>query len=233
MELKFRPFRLQLTHPWSISSSVASGGRTSWDVVFAELTSKDGLRGIGEAAPSIRYHETSETVLKFLASIDPRRLSFELVEASMAYLDEVAVDNFAAKAAINLALLDGAARKAGQPVFDFLNLGFTEGRHITSFSIGMDRPEVIEEKVRAAEAFPVLKLKVGGSGDDAVIRAVREVDPNKRITGTLSLSNSRCRPALHKNRGIGFARALRFRCLPTNPIAAQTIFRAASIVSTE
>lgn len=181
MELKFRPFRLQLTHTWSISSSVASGGRTAWDVVFAELTSKDGLRGIGEAAPSIRYHETSETVLKFLASIDPRRLSFEQVEASMAYLDEVAVDNFASKAAINLALLDGAARKAGQPVFDFLNLGFTEGRHITSFSIGMDQPEVIEEKVRAAAAFPILKLKVGGPGDDAVIRVVREVDPNKRI----------------------------------------------------
>ena len=76
MELGFRPYTLRFAHPWSISRNVASGGKTSSEVVFAELKGTDGLLGIGEAAPSMRYHETPETVLGFLTSIDPSRLSF-------------------------------------------------------------------------------------------------------------------------------------------------------------
>ncbi len=181
MKLNFRPYSLRFAHTWSISSSVASGGKTSSGVVFVELEGKDGLLGIGEAAPSTRYHETSATVLSFLASVDPSRLSFDGVEESMAYLDELAQNNFAAKAAINLALLDGAAKKAGLAVFDFLKLGFTERRHVTSFSIGIDQREVIEKKVLAAHEYPVLKLKVGGPGDKATIRVVREIVPEKQI----------------------------------------------------
>jgi L-Ala-D/L-Glu epimerase / N-acetyl-D-glutamate racemase len=181
MRLNFRPYSLHFTYPWSISSSIASGGKTSSEVVFAELESKEGLVGIGEAAPSTRYNETAETVLGFLASVDPTRLSFDDLESSMTYLDTVAPNNFAAKTAINLALLDGAAKKAGQPVFDFLKLGFTEQRHVTSFSIGIDRREVIEEKVLAAHEYPVLKLKVGGAGDKTTMEVVREIVPGKTI----------------------------------------------------
>ena len=181
MQLSFRPYSLRFAHPWSISSSVVSGGKTSSDVVFAELKDKNDLLGIGEAAPSTRYNETSETVLSFLASVDPSRFSFDGLEASMAYLDKVAPNNFAAKTAINLALLDGAAKRAGQAVFDFLKLGFTEERHVTSFSIGIDRREVIEKKVLAAQEYPVLKLKVGGPGDKATMQVVREMVPEKRI----------------------------------------------------
>jgi L-alanine-DL-glutamate epimerase-like enolase superfamily enzyme len=181
MRLSFRSYTLRFAHTWSISSSVASGGKTSSEVVFVELEDKDDLVGIGEAAPSTRYDETPETVLSFLASVDPSRLSFDSVKASMAYLDEVAPNNFAAKTAINLALLDGAAKKAAQPVFDFLKLGFTEERHVTSFSIGIDRREVIKKKVLAADKYPVLKLKVGGPGDKATLQAVREIVPEKQI----------------------------------------------------
>src|SRR6266436_8880932 len=120
MRLKFQPYTLRFAHTWAISSSVASGGKTSSEVVFAELEGKNGLLGIGEAAPSTRYNETPETVLNFLAAVDPSRLSFDRVEASMAYLDKLAPDNFTAKTALNLALLDAAAKEAGQPVFGFL-----------------------------------------------------------------------------------------------------------------
>ena len=102
MRLNFRPYSLHFAHTWSISSSIASGGKTSSGVVFAELEGKDGLLGIGEAAPSIRYNETPETVLSFLASVDPSRISFDGVEASMVYLEKVAPNNFAAKTAINM-----------------------------------------------------------------------------------------------------------------------------------
>lgn len=181
MQLSYWSYSLRFAHTWSISRTIASGGKTSSEVVFVALEDEDGLVGIGEAAPSLRYQETAKTVLQFLAAVDPSRLCFNDVEASMAHLHEMAPANSAARTAINLALLDGAAKRAGQPLFDFLRLGFTEERHVTSFSIGMDCRELIEEKVRAAQEYPVLKLKVGGPGDRATIEVVREISPEKPI----------------------------------------------------
>src|SRR2546427_12726843 len=60
-------------------------------------------------------------------------------------LDLLAAKNFAAKCAVNIALLDGAARRAGKPIYDHLGLGFTENKHVTSFSIGIAKPEAIRQ----------------------------------------------------------------------------------------
>jgi L-Ala-D/L-Glu epimerase len=82
-------------------------------------------------------------------------------------------------------LLDGAARKAGKTIYDLLGLGFSEGKHITSYSIGIDTPAMIAKKTQEAEAFPVLKLKVGAAGDRENFKALRDAAPNKivRIDG--------------------------------------------------
>lgn len=185
MNLGIRRFDLALAHRWAISRSVPDqGGQRGTDlfkVVFVELSDADGASGIGEAAPSARYQENADSVLAFLARVDPDRLDFEDVPGSMTRLDEVAPGNFAAKCAVNIALLDGAARRAGRPVCDHLGLGFREGRHVTSFSIGIDTPEVIRRKVREAERYPVLKLKVGGPDDRQHLAALREEAPDKPV----------------------------------------------------
>jgi L-alanine-DL-glutamate epimerase-like enolase superfamily enzyme len=46
---------------------------------------------------------------------------------------------------------------------------------VTTFSIGIDTPEVTRQKVREAEPFPVLKIKVGLDTDEATMGAVRSV----------------------------------------------------------
>ncbi len=181
MKIRFHPFDLRLAYTWTISSSLASGGKEFFGVVLVELEDADGLHGIGETAPSTRYNETPETVLRFLELVDGSRLSFDEIGASMAYLDTLAPDNFAAKTAINVALLDGAAKRAGQPLYDFLKLGFTECRHVSSFSIGIARRKIIQEKVLAAREHPVLKLKVGDPMGNVTIRVVRELLPDKRV----------------------------------------------------
>jgi L-alanine-DL-glutamate epimerase-like enolase superfamily enzyme len=86
-----------------------------------------------------------------------------------------------AKCALNLALLDGAAKKAKKPVYDLLGLGFRENHHLTSFTIGLDTPEVIRTKVEQAAPFPILKMKVGGPEDKANLQALREVAPDKTL----------------------------------------------------
>src|SRR5438034_9028802 len=62
-----------------------------------------------------------------------------------------------------------------------MNLVFTEKKHITSFSIGIDKPEVIRSKVLEAERYPVLKLKVGSPDDKKNLGALREAAPRKAV----------------------------------------------------
>jgi L-alanine-DL-glutamate epimerase-like enolase superfamily enzyme len=180
MKMEVRRFDLKLKHAWRISRS-GEGGFGTYPVTFVTLTSDDGVRGLGETAPSWRYRESVETVGQFLNAVDPARLSFDDVAASMCYLDTVAPGNPAAKTALNIALMDGAARRAGKPIYDLLGLGFTEGRHVTSFSIGIDSPEMVRQKVTEAAEFPVLKMKLGSPQDRANLAALREAAPTKTV----------------------------------------------------
>ena len=178
MKLKFWPVELQLTHPWMIASSRGSNPRQA---ILVELTDADGVTGLGEAAPSRVYEETPDGVMAFCQKVDAARLSFADIPGSMNYLTTLAPGEMAAKCAFNLALLDGAAKRARQPLYDFLGLGFREQQHVTSFSIGIDTPEIIRKKVLAAEKYPVLKLKVGDVRDRENFAALREVAPTKPV----------------------------------------------------
>jgi L-alanine-DL-glutamate epimerase-like enolase superfamily enzyme len=99
----------------------------------------------------------------------------------MVYLETLSSSEYSAKGALNIALMDGAARCAGKPLCDYLGLGFKEGRHVTSFSIGLDSPEKVAGKVREADEYPILKLKVGSAGDRENLVALREVAPRKTV----------------------------------------------------
>jgi L-alanine-DL-glutamate epimerase-like enolase superfamily enzyme len=184
VDAAWRIVRLQLADRWAIARSLAAGGlggAETCPVVVFELRDEEGRRGLGEASPSRRYGEHIDTVLEFLRRVEPRRLSPEDLEGSMAYLEGLASGNGAAKAAVNLALHDLAARRAGRALCDHLGLGFTEGRHVTSFSIGIDTPEAVRRKAAAAAAYPILKLKLGGPHDRENLAALREVALGKPI----------------------------------------------------
>jgi L-alanine-DL-glutamate epimerase-like enolase superfamily enzyme len=169
---------LQLAHTWTIARG--SGTNVAHTVVV-ELIGADGTVGLGEAAPIARYKESVDTVESFFKNVDPRGLSFTDVEGSMSYLETISKHDMAAKCALNIALLDGAGKKAKKTIYDLLGLGFRENQHVTSFTIGIDKPEVIKKKVAEAARFPVLKVKVGVADDKANLHALREVAPEKEI----------------------------------------------------
>jgi L-alanine-DL-glutamate epimerase-like enolase superfamily enzyme len=183
MQMGFRRFDLSLKHHWAIATDVGRGtGKSVYPVVFVDLSDAAGRTGVGEASPSSQYRESHETVAAFLGQVDPERLSFDDVEASMQYVEGLAPGNYPAKCAINIALLDGAARAAGVPLCEFLGLGtFAEGRHLSSFTIGIDSPEAMARKTVEAAAYPVLKMKLGSPNDRANFAAVRNAAPGRRI----------------------------------------------------
>jgi L-alanine-DL-glutamate epimerase-like enolase superfamily enzyme len=178
VKISARACELKLANPWKIASSKGSGVHRT---VIVEMTDAGGVSAIGEAAPSSLYGESVETVLPVLAQLDTSRLSFADVPGSMQFLESVPKIPFAVKCALNLALLDGAAKRAGQPLHDFLGLGFRENHHVTSFSIGIDSPDIIRRKVEEAAEYPRIKLKVGDPRDKENFAALRSIAPNKPV----------------------------------------------------
>ena len=178
MKLNFKRLDLQLAHTWTIARGT---GTNIFKAVTVELTGADGTVGLGEAAPTARYKESVDTVQEFFKKVDARGLSFNDVEGSMSYLDTVSPNDMSAKCALNIALLDGAAKRAKKPIYDFLELGFRENHHVTSFTIGIDKPDMIRKKVLEAERYPVLKVKVGVADDKVNMQALRDVTPTKTV----------------------------------------------------
>src|SRR3990172_7330598 len=167
MKITFSRFDLRLKHTFTI----ARGGRDVSPVVIVELE-HEGITGYGEAAPSARYGESPDTVAAFLTGLDLNefRSPFEL-EAILNFVDAAAPRNTAAKASVDLALHDWIGKKLGLPLYRYWGLDGTVTPK-TSYTIGIDAPTVIEQKVREAEAYPILKIKLGGENDEEIIRTI-------------------------------------------------------------
>jgi len=161
--------RLRLRHTWTTTMS-SSEYR---DTLHVRLTS-DGVVGLGEGAPIVRYHENAEDGKKALAAILPSLQAANpwYSEKTMAEVSQQMPGQFAAKAALDIALMDWAGKKMNVPLYRLLGLDPADAP-ITTFSIGIDNPETTRQKVMEAEPFPVLKIKVGLDTDEATIAAVR------------------------------------------------------------
>lgn len=179
MKLKIHIRQLQLAHKWKIAGGAGSKMN---EVVIVELTDDDGITGLGEAAPAATYKETPAGVAEFYQRVNVSDFSFDDIPGSMAKLDKFAPMPTAARCGLNVALVDGAAKRARKAVYDFYNLGFRENQHVTSFSIGIDSPEIIHEKVLAAAHYPVLKLKTGDPRDKENLAALRSAAPTKLVS---------------------------------------------------
>jgi L-alanine-DL-glutamate epimerase-like enolase superfamily enzyme len=163
--------RLQLRHTWTTTMSSS----TYRETLHVRYT-RDGLTGVGEGAPIVRYHEDAasgkqvvEGLREWLETVDP--LTFDKLNAELLRRVE---GHWAAKAAIDIAILDWVGQKLGMPIHRFFGVDAADAP-ITTFSIGIDTPEVTRQKVREAEAYPVLKVKVGLATDEPTIEAVRSV----------------------------------------------------------
>ncbi len=166
IKLCHRQVELHLRHTFRLARGATDSRRN----LIVELE-HDGLVGLGEAAPIARYDQDADSAARAVLTMVPR-LGDPRVFESVA---EAAVDGQpAAAAAVDMALRDLAGKRLGAPLYELLGI---DPRHtpVTSFTIGMDTPEIVAEKVREASGFEVLKVKMGGGDDRAVLEAVRDV----------------------------------------------------------
>ena len=178
LSLEWEPYELQLQHTFSVSGS----SRNSTPGVQVRI-GYDGFVGYGEASMPPYLGHTVASVQSFLSKLRLGRFGdpFQLEEI-MAYVDSCAVkqadgnlSDGPARAAVDIALHDLFGKLLGQPLWRVFGLNPAKAP-ATSFTIGMDTPEVMAEKTReVAGRFKVLKVKVGQPNDLEMIDAVRSV----------------------------------------------------------
>ena len=162
--------RLNLKHTWTTVMS-SSDYR---DTLHVRLT-RDGITGRGEGAPIPRYNETAETARKAVESVrellvtsDPGAYSKLLGQVFKKIEGE-----WAAKSAIDIAVMDWVGQKLGVPLYRLFGLDAKDAP-VTTFSIGIDTPEMTRKKLEEAAQFPVLKIKVGLDKDEATMETIRK-----------------------------------------------------------
>ncbi len=170
MSLRVRPYTLQLKHVFTVAVS----SRTTTPVVLTEVE-YDGVIGYGEASMPPYLGESHDSVLAFLAKVDLGRFSspFDL-EAILSDVDGLAPGNTAAKASVDIALHDLVGKLMKQPWYRVW--GYDPAKTpLTTFTIGIDTPDVVKAKTREAAEFKVLKIKLGRDTDKAMVEAIRSV----------------------------------------------------------
>ncbi len=170
LRLSFRPYELQLKHVFT----VASNSRTTTPVVLTEIE-YDGVTGFGEASMPPYLGESQASVTAFLSKVKLEQFSDPfLKEDILAYVDGIMPGNYAAKASVDIALHDLIGKLIGEPWYRIWGLDPAKTPD-TSFTIGIDTPDVVKEKTREADVFKILKVKLGRDNDREMIESVRSV----------------------------------------------------------
>ncbi len=172
MKLRFVPHTLALRHAFGIASNT----RTSTPAMLVEVE-HDGVTGYGEAAMPPYLGESQETAAAFLAKVNLGQFRDPFcLEEILPSIDALAPGNTAAKAAVDIALHDWVGKKLGAPWHRIWGLDVAKAP-LTSFTIGIDTPEIVREKTRDASIYRIIKVKLGrdAATDRQLIETIREV----------------------------------------------------------
>lgn len=189
MKIACNAYSLELKHPFSI----AKFSRTSTPVMLIRLsynhienTDNAGIvdntgsvesviEGYGEASMVPYMGESVESANAFLKKVDWNRFAFPFnFEDINTYLNSLETGHPAIKAAIDIALNDINGKILNKPCYEIYGADPLK-MPLTSYTIGIDRPEVIKEKIADAMGFKVLKVKLGRDNDKEIINTIRAV----------------------------------------------------------
>ena len=168
MKLSFEPYELQLRH----SFNLAKFSRTTTPDVQVKIE-LDGITGYGEASMPPYLGESVESVTKFLSQLDLSQFNDPFrIEDIHEYMESIAPNNRAAKASVDIALHDLLGKIMGQPWYKIWGLDPTKAPS-TSFTIGIDKADVVRQKVDEASPYNVIKVKMGLDNDKELVDIIR------------------------------------------------------------
>lgn len=150
--------------------TISRGSRTEAQVLTVSVS--DGVHsGWGECVPYARYGETGESVTEQIAGLPDsirRQDLYDLLPAG------------AARNAVDCALWDLAAKKAGKRVWELAGLSRPEPQ-VTAYTLSLDSPDAMQAQAAKNAHRPLLKIKLGTPDDMLRLEAVRRGAPDARI----------------------------------------------------
>ena len=181
MNLTFRTIEMHLKHTFTISRGSTDIARS----VIVEIQ-HDGCVGLGEAVPMGYLGETrggvKDVLPKMAAHLGDDPFNLQRITGE---LEAEFPGHPAARAAVGMALRDLCGKLTGMPVWRMLGLD-PDRCPLTSFTIGIDTPEVVRAKVEEVADWPILKIKVGVEGDMELVRTLRDVsDATLRVDANM------------------------------------------------
>ena len=150
--------------------TIARGSRTEAQVLTVRVTDGD-VTGVGECVPYARYGETLDSVTDQINGLpaDISRMGlYDLLPAG------------AARNAVDCALWDREAKRAGKRVWELAGL-VKPGPEITAYTLSLDSPEAMQAQAAKNAFRPLLKIKLGTPDDMPRLEAVRAGAPEARI----------------------------------------------------
>ena len=164
-------------YPIAGAFTIARGSKTVAEVLVARIgdPARETAWGWAESLPYARYDETPASCLAQIA---------DLAGTVGANLDRSRLQSLqppgAARNAVDCALWDLEARRAGRRVWELAGLP-APVPVVTAYTLSLAAPEVMAAAARAAADRPILKLKIGGPDDLARVAAVRAAAPDSRL----------------------------------------------------
>ncbi len=168
MKLTYQPFELLLRHTFTI----AKFSRTSTPIMLVQVE-HEGNRGYGEASMVPYMGESVQSATEFLNKVDASQFKYPFNFAAIIdYLDSIASGNPAIKAGIDIALHDLDGKLQQKPCWQLLGSDLGKMPQ-TSFTIGIDTPEMIIKKVKENPDCKIIKVKLGRDSDQELIKTIR------------------------------------------------------------
>ena len=150
--------------------TIARGSRTEAQVLTVKLN--DGQHvGWGECVPYARYGESLQSVTDEIMGLPDAFSRFDLYDLLPAG---------AARNAVDCALWDLEAKRAGKPVWELAGLE-APGPEITAYTLSLDIPEAMKAQAALHAFRPLLKIKLGTPDDMPRLEAVRAGAPKSTI----------------------------------------------------
>lgn len=170
MRAVYKPYLLELKHAFSI----AKFSRTNTPVMLLKL-SHEGVDGYGEASMVPYMGESFETAAGFLNRVDFSRFTYPFdFKEIISYLDGIEIGNPAIKAAIDIALNDIDGKIKGKPCYEIYGADPSK-MPATAYTVGIDTPEMIRQKLADAGNFKIIKVKLGRDNDKELIETIRSI----------------------------------------------------------
>ena len=177
MLLTYQPYDLALRYPFRI----ALMSRTSTPIVLVQIKS-GAFTGFGEASMPPYLGESHASVCSFLDLANRKifkHLSFSTsqiidIELIMSEVENLADNNKAAKAAIDIVLHDLKGKLEGKTVWQILGSN-PDKMPLTTCTIGIEiDPSVLKQKIEDTSEFEVLKIKLGSENDKKLVNLIRQ-----------------------------------------------------------